>query len=209
MEGLPPCYGSMAMGTPRGGSRPPGTTSCLSSRPHDVLTCTGRRWECLGAQRCRHAFHPLCASLPRPVVEGRRGPQEDTGHPPPPPVHRNVRAQAAGGTRDPDGERMSPGFRWPISHFQGCVCARGQRTLQVSLPRAPGSPCLTSIRGNQWGRRWGHWDPRVMVVKPGSVPELSWGVVWSAEVLGDPRTFDFLPGTFQKLTFWAETLLGH
>ena len=99
-----------------------------------------------------------------------------------PPVHRNVRAQAAGGTRDPDGERMSPGFRWPISHFQGCVCARGQRTLQVSLPRAPGSPCLTSVSGNQWGRRWGHWDPRVMMVKPGRAPELSWGE-WSGQLL--------------------------
>ena len=36
-----------------------------------------------------------------------------------PPVHRKLRAWAAGGTRDPDGERISPSFWWQISHFQG------------------------------------------------------------------------------------------
>ena len=158
--------------------------------PHPVcplgprgLICTGqgRGWAGLGAQNCRHAFHPLWTSSSWPDVQGREGITGWHETPILPPAHGNLKAQTAGGARDPDGERISPSFRWHISHFQGWVWARGPQTLQVSPPRTPGTHIslepweLGGGRGRGTGiLKWCWWNLEGL---------LSWGVR-GGEVLG-------------------------
>ena len=100
-RGAAPLQWAHGCGNPKRLRHPPGTTSCLTSRapwsPHLFRAGVGR----LGAQSCSHAFHPLCASLPWPDVQGREGTAGGHGTPTLPPVHGNHRARAAGGARDP------------------------------------------------------------------------------------------------------------
>ena len=111
-----------------------------------------------------------------------RGPQEGTGHPPCPQFTgttglgqlegpgiffgresaqvfsgKSLTSRAESGPRDPEPCRcVLPGLLGPISHL---------------IPR------------NLVGGKAGHWDSRVMLVKPGRAPELSWGVR-GGEILG-------------------------
>ena len=110
-----------------------------------------------------------------------RGLQEDTGHPPCPQFKgttrlgqlewpgillgenqpklsvANLTSRAESGPRDPEPCRCVPlGLLGPISHL---------------IPR------------KLVGGKAGHWDSRLMLVKPGRAPELSWGVR-GGEVLG-------------------------
>ena len=189
-----PCLETSAPGPPRGSPlaagpqpwEPWGAAAALqgphpvcSLRPHGLFICTGRGR--LGTQSCRHAFYPLWASPPRPDVQGREGTAWGHRMPTPPPVHRNLSAWALEKPGILTGRESAQAFSGK-SLFQGWVWARGPQALQVSLPKAPESPCLTSVPGNV-GEVWGYWDSRVMLVKPGRAPELSWGVR-SGEVLG-------------------------
>ena len=111
----------------------------------------------------------------------------------------------AWGARDPEWERISPSFRWQISHLQGWVWARGPRTVQVGPPRSPGTHI--SLESQEGGRGRGGrpeilercwWNLEVL---------LSWAGDWGVWRSWDSAS-DFLPGTFYKLTIWVETLLG-
>ena len=111
----------------------------------------------------------------------------------------------AWGARDPEWERISPSFRWQISHLQGWVWARGPWTVQVGPPRSPGTHI--SLESQEVGRGRGGrpeilercwWNLEVL---------LSWAGDWGVWRSWDSAS-DFLPGTFYKLTIWVETLLG-
>ena len=97
-------------GNPEGQCSPPGTTSCLSSRapwsPHlyragpgvagrsELQTCLPSSLSFSSSARCA----------------GHEGTAGGHGMPTLSPAHENHRARAAGGARDPDGERISPSF---------------------------------------------------------------------------------------------------
>ena len=126
-------------GNPEGRRHPPRTTSCLSSRapwsPHLYRVGVGAA-ECSKLQTCLPSCLRFSASA---RCAGQGGDHRRAWDANPTPVHGNVRAQEAGWTRDPDGERISPSFRWQISNFQGCIWTRGPQTLQGSPPGAPGT----------------------------------------------------------------------
>ena len=113
-------------------------------------------------------------------------------------------AWAAGGTGDPDWEIISRRFQWEISLPR---LSLGQRTPNPAGKSSWGSqnPCLTWALETWWWVRWGYWDSRVMLVKPGRAPELSWGLR-GGEVLGLSL---WLPSRdLSQTTIWAEPVLG-
>ena len=74
MEGPPPCWGPMAVGTPRSSGTPQGPHPVLPQGSVVSSSVQGSVWGgYLGAQSCRHVFHPLCTFMPRPDVEGTEG----------------------------------------------------------------------------------------------------------------------------------------
>ena len=131
--------GSMAMGTPRGGSRHPRTTSCLSSRvpwsPHLYRVGAGAA----GRSELQTGLPSSLRFSASAGCGGQGGDSRRARGTHLPPVHRNLKSWTAGGTRDTDGKRISPSFPWQISHFQGCVWARGPRTLKACPSGCPGT----------------------------------------------------------------------
>ena len=110
MEGPSPCCGATDVGTPRGGGSPPGTTSCLSSKapqsPHLYRAGVGAAG--------RSELQTCLPSSLRFPSSARCGSREGTtgrhGTPSLPPVHGNLRAQAAGGAKEPYRRESAQAF---------------------------------------------------------------------------------------------------
>ena len=117
--GATPCCESTAVGNPRGGSRPPGTTSCLSSRapwsPHLYRAGTGAAG-CSELQTCLPSSLSF-SSLARCAGQGGDSRRARDTHPAP----SSREPQGSGSWRGQGSlfKRISPSFWWQISHFQG------------------------------------------------------------------------------------------
>ena len=112
-----PCRSSTAVGTPRGGSSPPGTTSCLSSKAPwslHLYRAGAAGWPEL--QTCLLSSLSFSSSSRYARQGGDRMSARDAH-----PASSSWEPQClgTGGARDPHGERISPSFWWQISHFQG------------------------------------------------------------------------------------------
>ena len=136
----------------------------------------------LGAQSYRHAFHPLLGSPPWPDVQGREGTAGGHKTPTLPRVHGNHRAQAAGVARDPFGRESAQAFSGTSLTSRAESGPWDEEPCRCVLPGLLGS-ISHLIPRNLVGGKAGHWDSRVMLVKPGRAPELSWGLR-GGEVLG-------------------------